>query len=193
MLGLISIVPAQATNILLLGDSLSASYGMQASKGWASLVQKEMAKTHPDFKLLNYSASGETTGGGKARLARLLDKNEVDVLWIELGGNDGLRGYPINTIRNNLSDMIAMAKKRDIKVIITQVQIPPNLGKRYTSMFTQLYPVLADKEDVTLMPFFIEQVALKPELMQRDQIHPNEKAQPIIAVEVIAFLTNFMK
>jgi len=191
--GVITIAPAQATNILLLGDSLSASYGMQASKGWASLVQKEMSKTHPDFKLLNYSASGETTGGGKARLARLLDKNEVDVLWIELGGNDGLRGYPINTIRNNLSAMIAMAKESDIKVIITQIQIPPNLGKRYTSMFTKLYPVLADKEGVTLMPFFIEQVALKSELMQRDQIHPNEKAQPIIAAEVIAFLTNFIK
>jgi len=193
IVGVITIAPAQATNILLLGDSLSASYGMQASKGWASLVQKEMSKTHPDFKLLNYSASGETTGGGKARLARLLDKNEVDVLWIELGGNDGLRGYPINTIRNNLSAMIAMAKESDIKVIITQIQIPPNLGKRYTSMFTKLYPVLADKEGVTLMPFFIEQVALKSELMQRDQIHPNEKAQPIIAAEVIAFLTNFIK
>ena len=185
-------VPAHATNVLLLGDSLSASYGMQASQGWASIAEKELIKTYPGFRLLNFSASGETTGGGKARLARLLEKNKVDVLWIELGGNDGLRGYPINTIRNNLSAMVKMGKDKGIKVIVTQIQIPPNLGKRYTSMFTGLYPKLAKKEQVTLMPFFIESVAVKPELMQADQIHPNEKAQPIIAKEVVAYFKNYL-
>jgi len=192
LLGVATVVPAHATNVLLLGDSLSASYGMQASKGWASIAEKELIKTYPDFRLLNFSASGETTGGGKARLARLLEKNKVDVLWIELGGNDGLRGYPINTIRNNLSAMVKMGKDKGIKVIVTQIQIPPNLGKRYTSMFTGLYPKLAKKEQVTLMPFFIESVAVKPELMQADQIHPNEKAQPIIAKEVVAYFKNYL-
>ena len=186
-------MPAQATTVLLLGDSLSASYGMQASKGWVSIVQAQMADTNPDFKLLNFSASGETTGGGKARLPRLLDKNNIDVLWIELGGNDGLRGYPTNTISNNLSAMISMAKQRNIKVILTQIQIPPNLGKRYTSLFVNLFPKIATKEVVTLMPFFIEQVALKPELMQNDQVHPNEKAQPIIANVVVEFFTEYLK
>lgn len=185
-------VPAHATNVLLLGDSLSASYGMQASQGWASIAEKELIKTYPDFRLLNFSASGETTGGGKARLARLLEKNKVDVLWIELGGNDGLRGYPINTIRNNLSAMVKMGKDKGIKVIVTQIQIPPNLGKRYTSMFTGLYPKLAAKEDIILMPFFIESVAVKPELMQADQIHPNEKAQPIIAKEIVTYFKNYL-
>lgn len=192
LLGVATVVPAHATNVLLLGDSLSASYGMQASQGWASIAEKELIKTYPDFRLLNFSASGETTGGGKARLARLLEKNKVDVLWIELGGNDGLRGYPINTIRNNLSAMVKMGKDKGIKVIVTQIQIPPNLGKRYTSMFTGLYPKLAKKEQVTLMPFFIESVAVKPELMQADQIHPNEKAQPIIAKEVVAYFKNYL-
>ena len=192
LLGVATVVPAHATNVLLLGDSLSASYGMQASQGWASIAEKELIKTYPDFRLLNFSASGETTGGGKARLARLLEKNKVDVLWIELGGNDGLRGYPINTIRNNLSAMVKMGKDKGIKVIVTQIQIPPNLGKRYTSMFTGLYPKLAKKEQVTLMPFFIESVAVKPELIQADQIHPNEKAQPIIAKEVVAYFKNYL-
>lgn len=192
LLGVATVVPAHATNVLLLGDSLSASYGMQASKGWASIAEKELIKTYPDFRLLNFSASGETTGGGKARLARLLEKNKVDVLWIELGGNDGLRGYPINTIRNNLSAMVKMGKDKEIKVIVTQIQIPPNLGKRYTSMFTGLYPKLAAKEDITLMPFFIESVAVKPELMQADQIHPNEKAQPIIAKEIVKYFKSYL-
>ncbi|MCG7530486.1 arylesterase [Psychrobium sp. MM17-31] len=192
LLSLVAIVPAHATNVLLLGDSLSASYGMQASKGWAHLAELELQKTHPDFKLLNFSASGETTGGGKARLARLLEKNKVDVLWIELGGNDGLRGYPINTIRNNLSAMVKMGKDKGIKVIVTQIQIPPSMGKRYTSMFTGLYPKLAEQEQVTLMPFFIESVATNPELMQNDLIHPNEQAQPIIAKEVVAYFKDYL-
>lgn len=165
---------------------------MQASKGWAHLAQQELVKSYPDFKLLNFSASGETTGGGKARLARLLEKNEVDVLWIELGGNDGLRGYPISTIRNNLSAMVKMGKDKGIEVIVTQIQIPPNLGKRYTSMFTKMYSKLAEKEQITLMPFFIEAVALQPELMQADQIHPNEKAQPIIAKEIVSYFKNYL-
>lgn len=164
---------------------------MQASKGWVTIVGQQMSEKNSEFKLLNFSASGETTGGGKARLPRLLEKNDVDVLWIELGGNDGLRGYPINTISNNLSAMIAMAKEKNIKVILTQIQIPPNLGKRYTSKFTQLFPDLAIKEDVTLMPFFIEKVVINPKLMQKDQIHPNEKAQPIIAEVVMDFLKNY--
>lgn len=165
---------------------------MQASKGWAHLAELELKKTYPDFKLLNFSASGETTGGGKARLARLLEKNKVDVLWIELGGNDGLRGYPINTIRNNLSAMVKMGKDKGIKVIVTQIQIPPSMGKRYTSMFTGLYPKLAEQEQVTLMPFFIESVATNPELMQNDLIHPNEQAQPIIAKEVVAYFKDYL-
>lgn len=186
------IMPAHATKVLLLGDSLSASYGMQASKGWATLAEKEIQKTYPQFTLLNYSASGETTGGAKARLARLLNKHDVDVLWIELGGNDGLRGYPIGTIANNLSAMVKMAKEKGINVIMTQIQIPPNLGKRYTSMFTNLYPELAKKENITLMPFFIEKVALKPALMQADQIHPNENAQPIIANVIVDFFHQYL-
>jgi len=185
-------MPANATNVLLLGDSLSASYGMQASQGWAHLAEQQLQQSHPGFKLLNFSASGETTGGGKARLARLLDNNAVDVLWIELGGNDGLRGYPVNTIRNNLTDMIALAKARDIAVILTQVKIPPSMGRRYTTMFSDLYPKLASAEGVTLMPFFIESLAGDPKWMQKDQIHPNKAAQPVIAAVAVDYLTKYL-
>jgi len=185
-------LPAHATNVLLLGDSLSASYGMQADKGWAKLAQQRLAKDYPQFTLLNFSASGETTGGGKARLARLLDKNKVDVLWIELGGNDGLRGYPIHTIGNNLSQMIAMAKGRNIEVILTQVKIPPSMGRRYTTLFSDLYPKLAKETKVALMPFFIEPLAGDASLMQKDQIHPNEKAQPIIAEFVVEYFKQYL-
>jgi len=186
-------MPASATNVLLLGDSLSASYGMQASQGWAHLAEQELQLTHADFKLLNFSASGETTGGGKARLQRLLDNNDVDVLWIELGGNDGLRGYPINTIRNNLSEMIVLAKARDIAVILTQVKIPPSMGRRYTTMFSDLYPKLADEQKVDLMPFFIESLAGDPKWMQPDQIHPNKAAQPLIAKVIVQYLEHYLK
>ncbi|PKF57776.1 arylesterase [Alteromonadales bacterium alter-6D02] len=184
---------AFATNVLLLGDSLSAGYGMQASEGWAFKAQKQLQQQFPQFKLLNFSASGETTGGGKARLARLLSKNEVDVLWIELGGNDGLRGYPINTIRNNLSQMITLAKEQGIKVILTEIHIPPSMGKRYTSMFTGLYAKLAEKHQVELMPFFIEEIALDPKLMLPDGIHPNKKAQPIIASQITEYFTEYLQ
>ncbi len=186
------LIPAKATNVLLLGDSLSASYGMQASKGWAHLAQQQLQQKFPEFSLLNFSASGETTGGGKARLKRLLDKNEVDILWIELGGNDGLRGYPINTISNNLREMIIMAKERGLAVILTQVKIPPSMGRRYTTMFSDLFPTIARDETIALMPFFIESLAGDPAMMQADQIHPNEAAQPIIAQVIVDYFSAYL-
>ena len=186
-------IPARAATVLLLGDSLSASYGMQASKGWVPIVQRQLSQRYPAFKILNFSASGETTGGGKARLTRLLTKNKVDVLWIELGGNDGLRGYPINTIRNNLGAMIDLAHQQGIKVILTQVEIPPSMGKRYTAMFSQLFEKLANEKNVALMPFFISEVALNPELMQKDGIHPNEAAQPMVAKTVIEYFDGYFQ
>ena len=186
-------IPARAATVLLLGDSLSASYGMQASKGWVPIVQRQLSQRYPAFKILNFSASGETTGGGKARLTRLLSKNKVDVLWIELGGNDGLRGYPINTIRNNLGAMIDLAQQQGIKVILTQVEIPPSMGKRYTAMFSQLFEKLANDKNVALMPFFISEVALNSELMQKDGIHPNEAAQPMVAKTVIEYFDGYFQ
>lgn len=166
---------------------------MQASEGWAALTQQRLNSINAGVKLLNFSASGETTAGGNARLARLLAKNEVDVLWIELGGNDGLRGYPIKTIRNNLQQMITLAQEQNIKVILTQVEIPPNLGKRYLTMFRAIFPTLATKTNSTLMPFFIKDVALDKNLMQADGIHPNQQAQPIIRDFVVEFLVDYLR
>jgi acyl-CoA thioesterase I len=188
----ITSLPALASNILLLGDSLSASHGMQVSEGWAVLAQRQLNQHHPELQLLNFSASGETTAGGRARLARLLDNNQVDILWIELGGNDGLRGYPIKTIRNNLLQMIELANEKKIKVILTQIELPPNLGRRYLSMFQAIFPTVAELTDSELMPFLIKDVVSDKNLMQRDGIHPNRQAQPIIADFVVKYLTGYL-
>lgn len=165
---------------------------MQASDGWAVLAQQQLRLRHPDVKLLNFSASGETTAGGRARLARLLDNNRVDILWIELGGNDGLRGYPVNTIRNNLLQMIELANAKNIKVILTQIEIPPNLGQRYLSMFEAIFPTVAKQTNSQLMPFLIKDVVLNKDLMQQDGIHPNRAAQPIIAEFVVRYLGDYL-
>jgi len=185
-------LPTQASNILLLGDSLSASYGMQASDGWVELAQQQLDQTGQGVKLMNFSVSGETTAGGRVRLTQLLADNSVDILWIELGGNDGLRGYPIRTIRQNLLAMIQLAKAKDLKVIITQMEIPPNLGRRYLSMFRAIYPKVALETQSELMPFFIKEFVLNKSLMQADGIHPNRAAQPLIADAVVKYLTQYL-
>lgn len=164
---------------------------MQAREGWVALAQQELQNRNLDVNILNFSTSGETTAGGKARLARLLAKNDIDILWIELGGNDGLRGYPIRTIRNNLLQMIKLANEQEIKVILTQIEVPPNLGKRYLSMFKEIYPQVAKETGSQLMPFIIKDVVRNSSLMQEDGIHPNRKAQPIIADFVVDYLTDY--
>ncbi|NRA53230.1 MAG: arylesterase [Gammaproteobacteria bacterium] len=185
-------LPAHANNILLLGDSLSASYGMQASEGWVMLAQQQLDNDNQDINLINFSVSGETTAGGRVRLSQLLATHKIDILWIELGGNDGLRGYPIRTIRDNLRQMIKLAQAQKIKVILTQIDIPPNLGRRYLSLFRDIFPTVAKQTQSDLMPFFIKDVVLDKTLMQADGIHPNRAAQPIIAKVVVKFLTQYL-
>ena len=187
-LALIIVRPAIASNILILGDSLSASYGMQASEGWVELVQQQLKQKKSPLVLHNFSASGETTAGGKVRLERLLATTEFDVLWIELGGNDGLRGYPIKTIRNNLLQMIKLAQQQQIVVIVSQIELPPNLGKRYIKMFSAIFADVTSQTGSQLMPFLIKDVMGDPDMMQADGIHPNRLAQPIIADFVLEYL-----
>ena len=178
---------------MILGDSLSASYGMQASEGWVAIAQQRLTGLGSPVVLKNHSASGETTAGGRVRLERLLATNEVDILWIELGGNDGLRGYPARTIRNNLLQMIKLAQAQNITVIVSQIQLPPNLGKRYLKMFTAVYPSVTEQTGSHLMPFLIKDVVGNKSLMQRDGIHPNRQAQPIIADFVVEYLQQYMR
>lgn len=168
------------TRIVILGDSLSASYGMKQQQGWVHLLQEEYKQEGKDVKLINASISGETTAGGLSRVDNVLQKNQANILLIELGGNDGLRGFPIKNMKNNLLQIIQIAQKRNITVLLMQIEIPPNYGRRYTEMFRQVYPQLAKQEQLKLLPFFMRDIADKPHLMQSDQIHPNQAAQSLI-------------
>jgi len=166
--------------LLILGDSLSAGYGMQQQQGWVHLLQQQLEKNQSSWTLVNASISGETTAGGLARLPELMTKHQPQAVLIELGGNDGLRGFPIAKIDTNLQLMITEIKKYQATPVVMQIRIPPNYGPRYTKQFVDLYQALADKQQAVYWPFFMDQVAVKPELMQADGIHPNEQAQPII-------------
>lgn len=168
--------PAMAASVLILGDSLSAAYGMQESKGWVQLLRDEL----PEHDIINGSVSGETTAGGLRRLPSLLDSANPDVLVIELGGNDGLRGFSPAKLKSNLTKMIELGQDNGAVVLLTEIMVPPNYGPRYAQMFNSVFHDLAEDYDVELVPFFMTEIAPQGDLMQRDGIHPNEKAQPKI-------------
>jgi acyl-CoA thioesterase-1 len=170
-----------AQTILVLGDSLSAAYGLTQDEGWVNLLQNMFDENNQQYRLINAAISGETTDGGLARLPRLLAQHEPDILYIELGGNDGLQGHPINKIRDNLSQMIRLAQAQKIHVLVQEMQIPTNYGRRYNQMFIDSFTAVANRYAVPTIPFFLEEIALNPELMQRDGIHPTGEAQPLIA------------
>lgn len=170
---------AEQIRLLVLGDSLSAAYGLKQEQGWVKLLQD--ALQDQGVTIINAAVSGETTDGGLARLPRLLEQHQPSHLLIELGGNDGLRGYPINKLKANIGSMIELAQAQNVVVLLQQMQIPTNYGKRYTSLFADSYKHLAETYDVPLLPFLLEEVALDPALMQPDRIHPNLDAQPRIA------------
>ncbi|PUA26933.1 MAG: arylesterase [Cellvibrio sp. 79] len=170
--------------ILVLGDSLSAGYGIDIQQGWVNLLQKELAKTHK-VQVINASVSGETSSGGKTRLPALLTEHKPDVVILELGGNDGLRGQPLKLLEKNLQTMIDASKNSGAKVILAGMQIPPNYGPRYSSEFKTLFVNLAEKNEAGLIPFLLEGIGGKAELMQRDGIHPTAEAQSIIVDNVL--------
>jgi len=186
----ISITPV--TNILLLGDSISASYGMKPTQGWVHILNKKLSEQNQPYTIINASVSGETTSGGLSRLAGILANENVDHLLIELGGNDGLRGYSPKLIKNNLLQMVKIAQEKNIKVSMIKIRITPNYGPRYNKMFEQVFEDVAKVTNITLLPFFMEAVATDKTLMQADGIHPNAEAQPIIAEYVEQQLNNLM-
>ncbi|NQZ79501.1 MAG: arylesterase [Colwellia sp.] len=169
------------TSILLLGDSVSASYRMKQNEGWVHILNQRLLQRNADYHITNASIAGETTGGGLSRLKTLLKDKSIDHLIIELGGNDGLRGYTPQAIKNNLLQMITLAQDKSIKVSMYKIKITPNYGARYNKMFEQIFVDVAKEKAVTLLPFFVEIVATDSKMMQGDGIHPNAKAQPLIA------------
>ncbi|QUM86096.1 MULTISPECIES: arylesterase [unclassified Moritella] len=185
LLLMVTLLPAaHATanhKILLLGDSLSASYGMTQSEGWVTLLNQQLVKQNAPYNIINASISGETTAGGLSRLPGILAKQSIDTLIIELGANDGLRGFPPKLIKKNLTKMIELAHAQNIPVYVMNIRIPPNYGPRYSKMFTDVFTQVGSEKDITVLPFFMEQIAIDPSLMQNDGIHPNRTAQPKIA------------
>ncbi len=173
----------QPTKVLVMGDSLSAGYGIDIEKSWVSLLEKELTKKN-DVQIINASVSGETSSGGNNRLGALLNEHKPDIIILELGGNDALRGQPLKLLEKNLQAMIDSSKKNNAEVLLTGMQIPPNYGARYSNQFKELYPKLAEKNNIALVPFLLEGIGGRPELMQRDGIHPTAEAQPIIVNNV---------
>lgn len=169
---------ANQNTVLVLGDSISAAYGVPSETAWVQLLSDRLADNGlGDWQVVNASISGETTDGGARRLPALIEEHDPGVVIIELGGNDGLRGFPPNVIENNLADMIARVQESGAKAILVGMQIPPNYGRRYTSMFADIYPKLSDRYDTGLVPFLLEGIYDQAGLMQDDGIHPTAEAQ----------------
>ncbi len=166
--------------ILVLGDSLSAEYGLVRGEGWVNLLQKKLEAEKITAPIVNASISGETTSGGKGRLATLLAKHQPSIVIIELGANDALRGLSLTATQENLRSMINSAKEVKAKVLLIGMQIPPNYGGDYTKQFAALFPKLAKENKTALVPFMLQGVAEKPELFQADRIHPSSEAHPQI-------------
>ncbi len=176
----LSVQATDEDTIVILGDSLSAAYGMEVSQSWPSLLQQRLDEDGHAYRVFNSSIAGDTTQGGLARLPRLLEKQRPSIVMIELGGNDGLRGLPIDVTQSNLASMIEQSQSIGAKVILAEIRIPPNYGRTYTQKFNALFHELAEQEGVTLLPFLLEDIALEPGMMQGDGIHPTAAAQPVI-------------
>ncbi len=166
--------------LLVFGDSLSAGYGVEASQGWVDLLAQRLEKIKLPYKVVNASISGETSAGGLSRITAELKRHQPDILILELGANDGLRGLPLKAMKNNLSSIIQQAKASGAQVLLVGMQMPPNYGPRYTERFFAIYGELAKEQQLPLVPFLLEKVALAPNLMQADNLHPNTKGQPLL-------------
>lgn len=169
---------AVAGTLLVVGDSISAAFGLDTRAGWVSLLQERLEQQGLDYQVINASISGETSSGGLARLPALLAEHQPQVVIIELGGNDGLRGQPLAQLQQNLATMVQRSQQAGAQVLLLGMRLPPNYGVKYTTAFAQVFDAVAQQQEVALVPFFLEGIAGVPGLMQRDGIHPTERAQP---------------
>lgn len=169
---------------MVLGDSLSTGYGFERERGWVSLLAERLERTHPAYRVVNASISGETTHGARARLAAALDRHQPDVVIVELGGNDGLRGIPLAETRRHLATILETLRDRDIAALLAGMRLPPNYGPRYSEGFFNLYAEVSESRKVSRVPFLMDGVALERSLMQDDGLHPNAAAQPYLLENV---------
>lgn len=183
-------IPAwsQGYSLLVLGDSLSAGYNMAAEQSWPSLLTAQPALAGAPLTVINASVSGETSQGGLTRLPALLQSHQPDWVLVELGANDGLRGLPVKQTQDNLAAIISQSQAAGTQVVLMQIRLPRNYGRRYIDRFEGLYPALAQQYSIPLMPFLLEPLYDKPELLFEDGLHPRPAAQPQIAAQVAGFL-----
>lgn len=171
---------AQAATVLVVGDSISAAFGLETQEGWVTLLEERLLEHNPEFKVVNASISGETTGGGLARFPQLLSEHQPDYVIIELGGNDGLRGLSLTQMSSNLTRMVQQAKQQDAVVLLLGMRLPGNYGQRYTEAFYNVYQQIAEQEDVAVVDFFLAGVGGEAGMMQADGVHPTQMAQPLL-------------
>ena len=182
-----------AKSILVLGDSLSAAYGIAADRGWVALLGERLARERPDYRVVNASISGETSAGGRARVAAELSRHQPAVLIVELGANDGLRGLSPAQMKQNLAAIIAAAQKAGARVLLVGMKLPPNYGPEYTRRFESAFAELQQRYRTAWLPFLLEGFAERRELFQGDNIHPTEEAQPLILANVWSKLAPLLK
>jgi acyl-CoA thioesterase I len=191
---LASAAPAAAQKtILVLGDSLSAAYGIAQARGWVALLGERLKREQLNYIVANASVSGDTTAGGRARLGAALERHRPAIVILELGGNDGLRGLPIAQMKANLDAMIAQSRKAGAQVVLVGMRIPPNYGPDYADAFAAAYDELAKRRKTALVPFFLEDLTARPELFQADRIHPTAAAQPLMLERVWTALSPLLK
>tara|TARA_A100001011_G_scaffold114534_2_gene121196 strand:+ start:1688 stop:2263 length:576 start_codon:yes stop_codon:yes gene_type:complete len=178
--------------ILVFGDSVSSAHGMPDDQGWVSLLNQKLIENNNDYRLINTSVSGETTTGGLARLPQILQTYKPSIVILELGGNDGLRGYPVSQIRENLQKMIELCKRENIEVLLIGMVLPYNYGIRYRTAFENAFSELAESNDVQFLPFLLDGASTPIDLIQEDRIHPRPEAQPIILDQIWQHLANLL-
>ena len=184
---------SRAQNILVLGDSLSASYGLAQTSGWVSLLQQRLATEKFPHQVINASISGETTSGGLYRIDALLAKHQPKILILALGANDGLRGLPLKATQSNLETMIRRAQKNHAQILLVGMRLPPNYGPAYTEKFHRLFEQLALKFHTKRVPFLLAEIATKREYFQADGLHPTAQAQPLLLDTVWPVLMPMLK
>lgn len=192
---MVPVLPASAQGILIVGDSISAAFGLEIDQGWTALLEERLEEEGANIEVMNASVSGDTTAGGLARLPRLLEQHNPDLVVIELGGNDGLRGMPPTNMQQNLSAMVEQSQEAGAEVLLLGMRIPPNYGVRYTQAFEQVFADISEKYDVALLPFVLDGIAGEADqsLMQSDGIHPTAEGQPLILDNVWPYIETWLQ
>lgn len=179
--------------ILVYGDSLSAAYGIPQQQGWVALLQKKLHDQNYRYTVINASISGETSSGGNTRIKSVLANAQPSIVILALGSNDGLRGLPIDEMKNNLHQIIIACKKQGAKVLIVGMKMPPNYGAKYTSSFHESFKSLSRQHNASLVPFMLENIATSPDRMQKDGLHPNADGQVILLENIWPKLQSMLK